>query len=273
MYTISDEDYWNILKERISAVTGFNADQYSEKFVKRRTECRMRIKKMVSYSNYAKLLLKDKKEVEELHKILTIHVTHLFRDASMFGVLQNKVLPEIINVNKSYTKNPIIRIWSAGCATGEEPISVLISILEKFGTDTKLFFSIRGSDIDPDSIKKAKVGIYENIQFKETKGFLIRKYFEKKETSYSIKDEYKHYINYKVGDITKDTQSGLDIIMCRNTVIYFHSETKKKLYKSFFTALNPGGFLILGKTETLLGESMDSYDVYDLKERIYRKPL
>lgn len=275
LFSVRDEEYWEILKNRVWDMLDFDTREYSDKFIRRRIEGRMRHLSINSFREYADTLVTDRGEAEHLFKSLNIHVTHFFRDRSMYNELKSRVLPELIETKKKSVANPMIRVWSAGCSTGEEPISVLICLLEvlKDGAD-RHFISIIGTDRDKFAIKKAKEGLYEPVQFRETEEGYLEKYFILNDENHiSLKPEYRKYISYEVGDIISEYKMMFDIILCRNTVIYFHPETKTRLYLRFFEALNPGGFFIMGKTEILLGKARERFETFNLRERIFRKPL
>ncbi len=270
-----NKEYWEILKQRIWDILDFDPSDYSDRFLQRRIDSRIRYLGLKDYKEYAEILITERKEAKELLRNLTIHVTHFFRDMSMYDFLEKNLVPELIRTKKKMVKNPIIRIWSAGCSSGEEPISVLISVLEAIKNDIdEQFLSITGSDRDPNTIKKAKRSLYSTFQFTETKEYLLEKYFKVyDEENFMLKAEYQKFLTYDTEDITKQIVNNLDIILCRNTVIYFEAETKLKLYDRFYDMLNPGGFFIMGKTEVLLGPAREKFEVYDHKERIFRKPV
>jgi len=271
---IKDQAYWEVLKQRIWDILDFDSADYSDHFIRRRVESRMRFLELTSYRDYAELLITSRKEAEALFFNLTVHVTHFFRDRTMYDSFSHKMIPALLDYKMTLVKKPILRIWSAGCSTGEEPISVLICVLEALGDKVKDFFiSILATDRDDAIIKAAKEAIYETSQFQETEEYILERYFEAYDDQhFKFKKEYMRYITYEVSDITKKVQNNMDIILCRNTVIYFHSDTKVKLYERFYDFLNPGGFLIMGKTEVLVGPARQKFEVFDQKERIFRKP-
>ena len=271
----TNPQYWEVLKQRIWDILDFDPQDYSNRFLQRRIESRMRYLGIKTFKEYAEVLISDRTEARELLRNLTIHVTHFFRDNSTYEAIEHDLIPELLRTKRESVKNPIIRIWSAGCSSGEEPISCLIAVLEalKEEIDTQ-FLSIIGTDRDQNTIKKAKSAIYSTFQFTETKEYLLERYFEvHDDENFKLKSKYIKFLSYEVDDITKRIINNLDIILCRNTVIYFETKAKMRLYERFYDMLNPGGFFIMGKTEVLLGPAREKFEVYDHKERIFRKPV
>lgn len=218
------------------------------------------------------MLEDDPEEKKKLLKELTIHVTHFFRDESVYTVIKNRVIPEIIRIKKQKNQKTI-KIWSAGCSTGEEPYSIAMLFKEHLGENPDNFrVYIIATDIDNKSIEKAKKGIYPEQQFKETNKYYVTKYFTKMDNQYQISDEIRHMVDFRVGDILSPfNPKNVDIIFCRNTVIYFDQETKSKLYDDLYYALNNESFLVMGKTETLIGISQGKFQMFDNREKIYCK--
>jgi len=155
---------------------------------------------------------------------------------------------------------------------GEEPLSIAISFLETPGSQNHKL-NIIATDREANTLEKAKQGIYDNIQFSEMDNEFKEKYFEKlPENKFKAKKEVLNLIHYHLGDIlSKNTPDRLDVIFCRNTVIYFTMEAKSLLYEKFHDRLNQGGFFIMGKTETMQGEARNFFQMYDAHERIFIK--
>ncbi|MGM5484687.1 MAG: CheR family methyltransferase [Nanobdellota archaeon] len=251
------------LKSEINRLIGFDCSQYSEKFIERRIRVRLRANDVDSISEYLRILNSDDEEKEKLDKELSIHVTHFFRDYDMWQAFMEEVIPLVGNLKRK------VRIWSAGCSTGEEPVSIAISFLES-GED--ISFSIEATDIDHGTIEKAKQGIYEENQFREMPAGLKEKYFDDLgDGRYQVKPEVSRLIEYKIGDIHTYRPRRVDIIFCRNTVIYFNREAKARLYEDFYEVLNNDGFLVIGKTEVLQGEAREKLQILNPRERIYVK--
>ncbi|MFW6220343.1 MAG: CheR family methyltransferase [Nanoarchaeota archaeon] len=272
---IVDEDKWLILKETIKKELNFQVNNYRDNYLKRRVECRLRILNLNSYIDYVNLLVTDEAEKKKLNKELTIHVTHFFRDKSLYQEIQDWIIPQIIKEKQE--KNLYkIRIWSAGCSVGAEPYSIAIILREVLGNSINKFeIKIDASDVDQETISKAILGIYDLQYFTETSPLIQSKYFQKiNDDLYSVLPIVKSMVNFKIQDIFDESSiMKYDLIFCRNTVIYFDKQAKVDLYESIYSKLNKGGFLVLGKSEFLDNTARTKFIVYNNNERIYRKPF
>lgn len=269
---VSDKQYWALLKKKIKQLHIFNCDNYSDSFLLRRIGCRLRALEINSYSEYMGILEKNFDERSKLLKELTIHVTHFFRDAGLYEKIKENVIPLLMSI-KGRESDSKIRIWCAGCSSGEEAYSIAMLLKEVMGSRINRFnISIIGTDIDKASIEKAKAGIYEEARLKETNTAYTKKYFDMSEDYYKIKDEIKELVEFKVGDILSTIgPKNIDLLLCRNTVIYFNKELKERLYVDFFNSLSENGYLVLGMTESLLGPASDMFMTVDNVHRIYQK--
>lgn len=269
---IKDLEYWDRLKKKIKTLGIFNSDDYSNPFLVRRVECRMRVLNLDSYSKFGEVLAESEDERKKLLKELTIHVTHFFRDNSVFDVIKKEVLPILIELKRKKNDHKL-KIWCAGCSSGEEAYTMAIVLKEFLGSKFKEYdITFIATDIDKASVERAKQGIYEAAQFKETYPEYISKYFDKEDELYKVKKELRDIIEFKQGNILSVVKpKQLDIILCRNVVIYFDKGTKEKLYGELFNNMINGGFFIMGKTETILGPSRENFQIFNGVEKIYFK--
>lgn len=250
----------------------FDCSKYTDSFLNRRIGVRMRVNNLENFDDYSKLLLSEELEWSKLHKEFLIHTTNFFRDEKIWGVLISEVIPLMIELreNKLLKK---IKIWSAGSSTGEEPVSIAIAMKEALGSKFSDYdVQIIATDRDEPTIERARQAYYEEMQFKETPEKFM-KYFEKvDEEYYRPIEEIRKLIEYKVGDILSfSKEKYVDLLFCRNTVIYFNKPTKERLYKEFYDCLNQNGFFIMGMTETLVGEAKELFQAYDHIARIFVK--
>ena len=262
------------LMNKIYNEIGFDCRHYPVRFIQRRIMTRMMACKVNSYLDYFNILNENKNEWKELVDALTINVTQFFRDSSVWEALQNRVLPEIIQ-KKNNSDNKIINIWSAGCSSGEEPYS--ISILLKETLPDIFFYTIYASDIDEDALIKAKEGIYNIRSLINIDRERFTKYFTRHDKdTYKISDEIKRKVIFLKHDIFEKTSFllGLDIIFCRNVMIYFTPEKKEEALEIFYNSLNDMGLLVLGKCEVIVTKKgVEMFSLYDLKEHIYVKKI
>lgn len=233
---------------------------------------RMRAKHAHTYADYAGVLDTDPVEYVKLVETLTINVSKFFRNPETFACIATKVLPELWS-----TRSPIIRIWSAGCATGEEPYSVAVLCREHALAQNDLTrlnrVRILGSDVDSDAVSAAGKGRYPGAAFAETSPAVLEKYFPLEHGMHTVSPEIRNLVAFETRDLLEGGGPGgrVHMILCRNVIIYFTRQTQERLFERFHDLLLPGGFLVLGKVETLLGKSRDMFAPVSSRERIYRR--
>jgi chemotaxis protein methyltransferase CheR len=261
-----------LLKKAIKKNIGFNCEQYKESHFRRRINVRVRATNSSSYAEYLKILKKDQDEYRNLIEALTVNVSEFFRNPETYTVIEKEILPALIK-SKSNSLVKAIRIWSAGCAAGEEAYSLAIllqMLLDKdFG---KYRISIIGTDIDSSSLEKARKGVYSENVLKNVDEKTRERYFIKKGGMYQVTDQLKNITHFKQHDLISGPKlSHFDMIICRNVMIYFNKEIQEQLHLEFYKALNRGGFFIIGKAETLLGTAAGYFKPYNTRERLYVK--
>ncbi|RLG31836.1 protein-glutamate O-methyltransferase CheR [Methanosarcinales archaeon] len=266
-----EDSYFEDLKEKIKRDTAFDCHQYKDAYLKRRFAIRMRIHGARSYQDYMKVLDTHPEEYKELIDTLTINVTEFMRDPSVYDAFF-PLLRDMISI-KRREGDKRIKIWSAGCSTGEEPYSIAIllnkALGEGFGD-----FSVRiiASDIDEGALRKAREGLYKRDALKNLSENEIRVYFTKERGLYRISDELKRVVRFVKHDLIHQQEYKFcDVIFCRNVAIYFSREQQKDLYMKFYRGLKDGGYFIAGKSETLVGEAARLFSQVNAKEKIYQK--
>lgn len=244
-----------------SKKSGLKLDKYRESYLRRRIELRMRCLGINDLSIYFRYLRTNDAEIDELLNTIAINVTEFMRDITPFEFFMQKILPELS------TRKRILRFWSAGCANGEEAYSIAIAVLE---TLPNCIFSVYATDIDEESLEKAKEGIYSRDQLKNLSAELREKYFENIGNQLRVKDFVRKHVRFRRHDLTtqEPVTKFLDAIFCRNVMIYFTEEQKEKVMRDFYEALNPGGYLIIGKSESL---PKGNFECVSLSEKIYKK--
>jgi len=259
------------LIDYVSRESGVDLRQYRESYLRRRIELRMKLLGLKDFGEYLRFLKsRGKEEVTNLINTIAINVTEFMRDKTPFEFLMNEVLPEIA-AKKAKVSSKVIRVWSAGCSFGEEPYSIAISILETLGDGWMI--SIYATDIDDDCLTAAREGFYRASQLKNLDGSLITKYFDVVSGGYRVKSVLKKCVKFKKHDLTteKPVSKFLDIIFCRNVMIYFNEQQKVKVVNDFYESLVDGGYLVIGKSETLPSEVKDKFECVNLREKFYRK--
>jgi len=219
-------------------------------------------------SEYAKLLESNSTEPSALFKSFSINVTEFYRDSFVWECLSLKIIPQILKNNGTLP----LQIWSAGCASGEEPYSIAILLKEIIGTKN-IKFSIVATDISADAINRAKQGRYIPQSLKNLSPNIITKYFTPiNNNAYQINESIKQLVTFHQGDIMSFPIEHVNLITCRNVLIYYDKPAQELIYKKFHNALNDDGYLVIGQDETMLGVGMaKSFSCILPRERIYNK--
>ena len=257
------------LAERLLADTGFDIRQYKERPLKRRLAVRLRACKAASYLGYIELLQRDPSEYPKLWDALTINVTNFYRNPETYAAVQEKVFPLLVAEAKGAGS---LLFWSAGCSSGEEPYSLAI-LWREFCRQhpTGLAVRIVATDIDAESLRKAKAGLYTHTSFNEIPADLWGKYFKPEGENFRIDPAIQSLVQFQRAELMEPAPfHGVDMVSCRNALIYFSREAQETVFDHFVASLRPGGFLVLGKVETLLGQTKERFVNFDIKERIYR---
>lgn len=225
---------------------GVDFSEYKAPTSARRLARRMVLRKVESLQEYLTLLQGDPEEVRSLYEDLLIHVTSFFRDPEVFEHLKTHVFPEIL---KHKTEGAPIRLWVAGCSTGEEVYSLAISLLEFLGNSTR-HLQIFGSDVSEKVIEKARAGLYPDTAMRDVSDERRRRYFTKVDRGYRITKAVRDLCVFVRHDLAHDPPfSKLDLASCRNVLIYFGQALQKRVIPMFHYCLNQPGFLLLGRTE------------------------
>jgi len=259
------------LTRKISSERGFGCASYKEKCLRRRIAVRMRARGVHSYRDYARILDDDAGEYDRLLDALTINVTKLFRNWEVYASIAANVVPAVWG-----RRPPVIRVWSAGCSSGEEPYSLAILFHRHAAANGGLGdlarVQVLGSDIDRQCLAAAARGQFEEGDFADTPQELRDVYFTP-EPPFTVLPAVRDLVRFERRDLLSDPapHAKFDVIVCRNVLIYFDRETQERLFEKFYDALAPDGFLVLGKVETLLGAARGKFVPVDARERIFRR--
>ncbi|HZP21849.1 MAG TPA: chemotaxis protein CheB [Terriglobales bacterium] len=251
--------------------TGVDFSEYKPPTVGRRIQRRMALNRVHKLSDYTALLHRERAEVSALYHDLLINVTSFFRNPEAFESLKREVFPAIVEARKP-PAHPI-RIWVPGCSTGEETYSLAIALMEFLGdTKTEIPVQIFGTDLSDGAIQKARAGIYKESIAADVSPQRLRGFFHKVETGYQISKTIRDFCIFSTQNVFNDPPfSRIDLISCRNVMIYLSQSLQKKVIPIFHYALNSTGFLIIGSTEGLLGAGSELFEMVDKKQKIYRK--
>jgi len=254
----------------LRAQTGHDFSQYKSNTVIRRIERRMTVHQIETLDGYVRYLQSTPAEVETLFRDLLIRVTQFFRDPEAFATFEELVVPRLLDGKSGNTP---IRVWVPGCCSGEEAYSIAILLQERMEALKQNFkIQIFASDIDNRTIDIARSGVYPaSIADDVTPERLARFFIKKPNGAYRIHKSIRELLVFSVQDVIKDPPfSKLDLISCRNLLIYMDGELQKKVIPMFHYALDPGGFLFLGASETV-GEFTDFFTTTDRKAKLYQR--
>lgn len=253
---------YEIFKKEINKLIGIDLNYYKEKQMKRRITSLRNRNGFKKFDEYLIALKSDKDMLNSFINYLTINVSEFYRNPLQWETLEKDILPYIIK-----SSDRPLKIWSSACSTGEELYS-LVMLLSKF-YDLKQI-KVLASDIDDGAMDKAKVGLYAEKSLDNLPAKFKKKYFEKTGDSYLINDEIKNQVEFKKIDLLKDRfPNNIDLITCRNVMIYFTDEAKELLYKKFHKSLSENGIFFVGSTEQII--SPEKYDFRSAKTFFYNK--
>jgi chemotaxis methyl-accepting protein methylase len=260
------------LTRKISREAGLSLDAYKDKCLRRRIAVRMRACGVHSYSDYQALLDRTPAEYERLKDAITINVTRFYRNAETWNLLRASLIQDICAADYGE-----IRVWSAGCSSGEEPYTLAMLIadhLERQGTPERLrLVTVDATDVDRQSLERARTGRYRREALTDLPAGWAERYFEHEGDERLVIERVRQRVMVRAADLSSDPppRRNYHLIVCRNVVIYFGRPTQERVFATFAEALAPGGFLVLGKVETLFGPARDRLTLLDPRERVYRR--
>jgi len=248
---------------------GIDLSCYRQNFIYRHIRNRMQDTGCVNSFEYICRMKEDEEEFKRFLETLSINVTHFFRDAEVFKAFGRVAIPELVKHKMAGELN-CIRIWSAACASGQEAYSLAILFHELLG-DKSIAFKITGTDIDEQALKRAETGVYEERDFREMDKNLLDKYFTiDYNKKYRINDDIRQYVRFEKNNlITDEPLRHIDVIFCRNVLIYFNRAQQDIIFSKLYTALNRIGFLVIAKVETIWENN--KFESVDTFSKIYRK--
>ena len=263
------EDQLRKIFDLLRPVSGVDFRHYKLPTIRRRLLRRMALHRLTDVEPYIKLLQSNPVELRGLFHDLLIHVTRFFREPESFAALAKEVFPKLI---EDRSPDHPIRVWVCGCATGEEAYSLailLVEFLQKHQSDFRV--QIFATDVSEAAIEHARAGVYSAAIAADVGPDRLRRFFTKSDGNYRVSKLIRDMCIFARQDLTKDSPfSRLDLIMCRNVLIYMDTLLQKKLIALFHYALNPHGYLVLGQAETV-GSQASLFALTDKKFRIHRK--
>ncbi|MFA6384278.1 MAG: protein-glutamate O-methyltransferase CheR [Candidatus Omnitrophota bacterium] len=248
---------------------GIDLAYYRQSFLNRHLRSRMQDTGCENAAAYISHMKKAPEEFKLFLETLSINVTHFFRDKDVFDKFQKLVVPELIKRKDGGERN-CIRVWSAACASGQEPYSLAILFMEAMG-DNCSGFRIIATDIDQEALDRAEAGVYEERDFREMDKKLLDKYFTLDyNKEYRVNDNVRRFVKFEKSNlITDEPFRHMDVVFCRNVLIYFNRAQQDHIFQKFHAALNSTGYLVVAKVETIWEK--DKFESIDLNSKIYRK--
>ncbi|HAK60801.1 MAG TPA: chemotaxis protein CheR [Nitrospiraceae bacterium] len=272
------DDVFRLLRDSIHSYCGIYFDDGSKFLLERRLTRRLQQRQLKSFDEYYHFLRYDRKREEELAALvdnLTTNETYFFRENAQLNAFSQEILPELRTI---LAERKILRIWSAGCSTGEEPYTIAMLMLESGDWWRDWRVEIIGSDINQRVLHTARKGVYKRSSLRATPPEMLAKYFvEEEKGDYRIVDAARELVSFNYVNLLDPFKTSLirdlDIVFCRNVIIYFDREAKRKVIATFYDKLREGGYLLLGHSESLINIS-NAFELRTLKnDMVYQKPV
>ncbi len=265
----SDEQQLARIITLLRGVSGVDFRMYKPSTIRRRIARRMLLHRIGSLTDYVGFLQQNPKEIRDLQEDALINVTRFFRDPEVFEALKNVVFPQTFQDREPDQQ---VRIWVAGCSSGEEVYSIAMCLLEYLtGNPVEPTIQIFGTDASEQNIQRARAGIYPEAIVSEVSADRIRRFFIRNEKGYQVAKRVRDLCIFARQNLCHDPPfSRMDLICCRNVLIYFGAQLQKQLIPTFHYALRPNGFLLLGTSETIR-EFTDLFALTDRRNKIFSK--
>ncbi|WGG43990.1 protein-glutamate O-methyltransferase CheR [Rossellomorea sp. DA94] len=247
-------DYTEFI-QGVKRKTGIDLSLYKEAQMKRRLTALYEKKGYGSFQEFLGALNRDREEMEGFLDRMTINVSEFFRNYKRWEILETKILPRLLS------GNPVLKVWSAACSTGEEPYTLSMMLSKYMSLSNG---SITATDIDKNALQRAMNGVYPERSLTELPEEMKKVHFTQEGPLFKLKDEVKRTVSFKQQNLLSDPFEGkYDLIVCRNVMIYFTEEAKNLLYHKFNHSLKPGGVLFVGSTEQIFNPSQYGFETED----------
>lgn len=257
---VEDQDFAQFIK-KVKLYSAIDLSQYKEAQMKRRLTTLYAKKGFASFSAFFDAMVRDKALYYEFLDRMTINVSEFWRNPNRWDILEKKYLPEMARSSRR------LKCWSAACSTGEEPYTLAMIMAELGVLDSS---QLHATDIDEGALEKARRGVYPDRSLRDVPPAYVKKYFQQKDMTFTVVDSLKKHVRFAKQNLLHDPfDSGFDLIVCRNVMIYFTEEAKQALYHKFSRALKPGGLLFVGSTEQIFTPGQYEFETADTF--IYRK--
>jgi two-component system, chemotaxis family, CheB/CheR fusion protein len=268
MDNAAEQAAFDRILEHLRQSRGFDFTAYKRASLMRRVFKRMHVLDVRTFDEYLDYLQVRPDEFEPLFNTILINVTSFFRDPDVWDTFRATVLPSL---NGGADRKDAVRVWSAGCAAGQEAYSAAIMLAEELGMDGfRDRVKIYATDVDEEALAQARQATYSAKQIAEIPPALIEKYFDRHGDAYTFNRELRRSVIFGRHDLIQDAPiSRVDLLLCRNTLMYFNAEAQARIMARFYFSVNPGGFLALGRAEMLFSHTA-MFQPVDLKRRIFK---
>jgi chemotaxis protein methyltransferase CheR len=247
----------------------FDIDQYKDRCIRRRIAKRLRVCQVADFASYLSRLDMDRDELDTLLATISIHVSQFFRNPDTYRILEQKILPDLCRRARAAGRTELI-LWSAGCASGEEPYSLAMLVDDLATAD--LDIHIMATDISKPILETARSGSFDASRLKEVPPEVLEKYFQAENGRYQLIERVRNKVEFLQHNImTASNYPAADLILCRNVLIYFTRSEQERILSRFAAELPEYGALILGRSETITGSTRQYYQSEFPVERIYRR--
>ncbi len=261
------------VRQHLMRSRGVDISGYSSTFVLRSIRKRLGRSGASSVPDYVKLLRSSEEETTQFIGALSINVTDFFRDEGAFEALSEKVIRPVLRTKGG--SGGIVRVWSAGCATGQELYTVAMCLeeeLKRLDDRENIMGSVTGGDLSKTALAFARRGIYTKEQVKNVPLRMLKEYFVEKGGSYEVGDVLRRRVRFVNENLLAEPQSRFfDIVVCRNVLIYFSRPMHDQVVMNLHRSLRPRGYLMLGRTESLVGSPRLHFELLDAENRIFKK--
>jgi chemotaxis protein methyltransferase CheR len=273
---MTDEEF-RLIRDLVYSHCGLYFDADSKYLLEKRLGRRLALHRLPGYKDYYHFLKYNRgkdQELSDIMDVLTTNETYFFREAFQLKAFTDEILPELM-AEKEKRGERSLRIWSAGCSSGEEPYTIAMLILES-GCCKGWRVEIIGTDISQRVLQQARKAVYGKSSFRATDDVYLRRYFNEQDGSFKITDEVKELVTISHLNLFDQNRLALlgrmDVVFCRNVIIYFDQIAKKRVIDTFYRALREGGYLLLGHSESLMNISTAFALKHLRNDMVYQKP-
>jgi chemotaxis protein methyltransferase CheR len=270
------EDVFRLLRDIIRDYCGMYFDDSSRYLIEKRLSRRVKSHNLSNFRDYYRFIRYERNTQAELSAvidILTVNETYFFREQSQLKAFREEILEELKNNNKN---KRTLRIWSAGCSSGEEPYTITMLIYES-GLFNGWDIEVYGSDINQRVLQLARKGVYRKNSFRTTEHYYLKKYFTEENSEYRISDQIKKHVNFSYLNLLDPFKTrflgNMDVIFCRNVLIYFDHASRRRVIDNLHNRLLDGGYLLLGHAESLMNISTAFHLRHLKNDMVYQKPV